>query len=128
MPRTLRASAFASGLLVLLALVASAEGSAEHFGLSRSAPEDGATVAGLEEVRMWFTQVPQEGSLSARVVDADGELVKTPAAKQDASDGKVFAVELTDGLPAGSYTVAWRGIGRDGHVVRGDFGFTVSGQ
>jgi methionine-rich copper-binding protein CopC len=31
-------------------------------------------------------------------------------------------------LPAGGYTVAWRGIGDDGHVVRGDFTFSVTAQ
>ena len=119
------------GYLVLLAVVAASFGSADaaahlHFGLSKSAPEADASVEGLEEVRLWFTQVPQDNSVSIRVIDSDGEAIETGDASRDAEDGKVFSVQLDGGLSGGAYTVAWRGIGDDGHVVRGDFGFSVA--
>ncbi|MGB1780339.1 MAG: hypothetical protein ACPHQP_12345, partial [Longimicrobiales bacterium] len=46
-----------------LALVAAAPSAAPHFGLSKSMPEAGSTVTSPEEVRLWFTQVPQEGTV-----------------------------------------------------------------
>jgi methionine-rich copper-binding protein CopC len=119
------------GYLVLLAVVAASYGSADaaahlHFGLSKSAPEADAAVAEIEEVRLWFTQVPQDNSVSIRLIDAEGEAMETGDASRDAEDGKVFSVQLNGGLPTGAYTVAWRGIGDDGHVVRGDFAFSVA--
>lgn len=96
-----------------------------HFELEKSAPESGAAVHAISEVRLWFTQVPQEKATSIRVVDGTGEAVPTGEVLQSEEDGKVFSVALQDGLDPGSYTVAWRSMGDDGHVVRGDFSFTV---
>jgi methionine-rich copper-binding protein CopC len=97
-----------------------------HFGLSSSAPEADASVASIEEVRLWFTQVPQDNSVGIRLIDSAGEAVGTGEASRDAEDGKVFSLALDSELASGAYTVAWRGIGDDGHVVRGDFGFSVA--
>lgn len=54
------------------------------------------------------------------------------------SDGDAFALERTDGmapvtrfeatpvlLPAGSYTIEWRGLSVDGHAMSGRFTFEV---
>jgi methionine-rich copper-binding protein CopC len=99
-----------------------------HFGLSRSAPEAESQVAELREIRLWFTQVPQEGSVSVRLVDASGNAVETGELQSDPTDGKIVFVGLDATPPSGAYTVAWRGIGDDGHVVRGEFPFTVDAQ
>jgi methionine-rich copper-binding protein CopC len=99
-----------------------------HFGLSRSVPAADATVATPPEVRLWFTEVPKEGSVGIRVVNAAGNAVETAAPAPDAADARIHAVAIPSPLPAGRYTVAWRGIGDDGHVVTGDFGFTVSAE
>ena len=99
-----------------------------HFALSRSVPAEGAEVAPPPEIRLWFTEVPQEGSISVRLLDSAGELVETGALGQDAEDGRIFHLAIEGTLPAGGYTVAWRAIGQDGHVVRGDFGFTVTAE
>jgi methionine-rich copper-binding protein CopC len=44
---------------------------------------------------------------------------------QDADDQRSFGVALEHALSSGTYTVAWRAIGADGHVVRADYQFTV---
>ena len=54
------------------------------------------------------------------------------------ADGDTFALERTDGmkpvtrfeatppaLPAGSYTVEWRGLSEDGHAMSGRFSFEI---
>jgi len=97
-----------------------------HFGLSKSEPSAGQTVGAPAEVVLWFTQVPQDNSISIRLVDAKGDLVPSTDPHQDAEDGKKFTVRPEGALAPGSYTVAWRGIGQDGHTVRGDFGFSVA--
>ncbi len=99
-----------------------------HFALSQSSPEAGATIESPSEVRLWFTQAPQEGTTSIRLVDADGGLVHTADVVRDPEDGQVFSIALHGTLAAGEYTVAWRGMGEDGHVVRDEFSFSVSAR
>ncbi|MEX2466616.1 MAG: copper resistance protein CopC [Gemmatimonadota bacterium] len=110
---------------VLVALVAATPAIPFHFGLSKSVPAAGASVAAPSQVTLWFTEVPQDNSISIRLVDTRGDLVGSTEPRQDPEDGTQFSISPSGTLPAGGYTVAWRGIGQDGHTVRGDFGFTV---
>ncbi len=103
-----------------------ASGPAVHFGLARSAPADKATVHALSEIRLWFTEGPSEGTVSVRLLDASGAPVPTDDPARDAADAKVFSVQVSQPPAAGRYTVAWRGMGADGHVVRGGFTFTLA--
>lgn len=111
---------------LLVTVVAATPGSAFHFGLARSVPAAGASVASPSEVTLWFTEVPQDNSISIRLVDGRGDLVGTSDPRQDGEDRTQFSISPSGTLAAGGYTVAWRGIGQDGHTVRGDFGFTVT--
>ena len=118
---------------VLLALAAAAATSAPgdslallHFELKQSAPEkDAHLMAPPSEVRPWFTQEPQEGSTSIRLVASDGNEAPTGDVVQDADDPTVFSVSVEGTLAAGTYTVAWRALGQDGHVVRDTFDFML---
>ena len=99
-----------------------------HFGLSRSVPAADASVASPAEVRLWFTQEAQPGSVSIRLIDARESAVETGEPTRDESDGRVYAIAVDRALAAGPYTVSWRGIGDDGHTVRGEYRFTVSAE
>ncbi len=99
-----------------------------HFDLSKSAPAADAHVASPSEIRLWFTQEPQDGSTRIRLMDADGDLVETGEVTQDADEPMSFSIAVDDTLPNGMYTVAWRGMGADGHVVQGTFEFMVMGS
>jgi copper resistance protein C len=124
-----RALILAAGLLTALGATASdAAERAFHFALSRSVPEADATVPSPSEVRLWFTQVAQPGSVAIRLVNPAGGAVPTSEPAPNADDGRVYHVGVSQTLAAGAYTVSWRGIGDDGHVVRGDFSFTVSAE
>jgi methionine-rich copper-binding protein CopC len=96
-----------------------------HLALERSAPAAGAEVHMVHEIGLWFTQSPQENSVSVRLIDAGGSAVDTGEAARDQDDPKSFRMEIPGHLAPGEYTVAWRAMGDDGHVVRGDFAFTV---
>jgi methionine-rich copper-binding protein CopC len=104
---------------------ASADDLAVHLQLDRSAPAADTTVASPSEIRLWFSQVPQASATSLRLirngapVDGVGEL------QPDAGDASVFAAPVERALQEGAYTVSWRTMAADGHVVRGDFSFTV---
>lgn len=129
MKTLLRTSAFAVALIGTLAAASSPKTSAPlHFALERSSPEADATVLAPSEIRLWFTQEPQEGSTSIRVVEAGDAGVEVGEASQDADDPTSFFVALEGTLPAGTYTVSWRGMGQDGHVVRDAFQFSVAAQ
>ncbi|MDZ7779643.1 MAG: copper resistance protein CopC [Gemmatimonadota bacterium] len=113
---------------LLAALVAAVPSATLHFDLSRSVPEAGATVPAPSEITLWFTEVPQDNSISIRLIDPRGDLVDSTEPNQDAEDGTMFSIAPSASVAPGEYTVAWRGIGQDGHTVRGDFGFTVGAR
>jgi methionine-rich copper-binding protein CopC len=112
----------------LLLTVGAAKTELLHFGLSRSVPAADATVTSPAELRLWFTQVAKDGSVGIRLVDPAGAAVETAEPARDAQDGKIFSVAVDRRLAAGRYTVAWRGIGDDGHPVQGNYAFTVSAE
>jgi len=99
-----------------------------HVALSKSMPEADSSIASPEEVRLWFTEAPEDNTVSIRLVDDGGELIDAGAVAQDADDARIFSVAVEHPLPAGPYTVSWRAIGEDGHVVRNEFTFSVTQQ
>jgi len=118
-------------MLAFVGILAAATGgeadAPRHFALSKSSPEAGASVQTPNEIRLWFTQEPQEGTTQIRLVEADDHGVHVMDVAQDANDPTSFYIELHGTLPAGTYNVSWRGMGEDGHVVRDTFQFTVVG-
>jgi copper resistance protein C len=99
-----------------------------HFGLVKSVPVDKATVATAPEVRLWFTEAPEAGSVSIRVLTARNVAVKTGEVAADKTDKKVYATTLPATLPNGAYSVIWRGMGDDGHVLSDTLTFTVAAR
>ncbi len=99
-----------------------------HFALSKSAPAADSTVSDPSEVRLWFTESPEEGTASIRLLNSDGDPVHTSEIVPDAEDSSILSVALHGSLDAGEYTVAWRAMGGDGHIVRGTFAFSVGAQ
>lgn len=102
-----------------------ASGPAFHLQLDRSSPAADTTLASPPEIRLWFSQVPQASATSLRLIQNGEPVEGVGELKADASDGKVFAAPIQGTLQDGSYTVSWRTMAADGHVVRGEFAFTV---
>ena len=119
-------------LLLAVAAIASAPlaraNSSVHFELRTSSPEDESTFTAVDTIRLEFTQVPQDDATTVRLLNGSGELVETEALHQDEEDGKIFHLPVGDGLADGAWTVSWRSMASDGHVVRGDFAFTVAAE
>ena len=61
-------------------------------------------------------------------MDAAGELIDAGDVTRDKDDGRIFSVAIGSRLDPGAYTIAWRAIGEDGHVVRDEFTFSVTQQ
>jgi methionine-rich copper-binding protein CopC len=96
-----------------------------HAYLVRSAPAARAVVARApERIQLWFNERLEPAYSRVSVHDRDGQRV-------DAGDVQVGPAELTrlsvgvPPLPAGLYTVKYRVLSVDGHVVDAAFTFTV---
>ena len=99
-----------------------------HFALSKSMPIADSSVESPPEIRLWFTEVPDAGTTSIRLIGADEQVIHTGDVTQDTDDRQSFSVALESALSSGTYKVAWRAMGSDGHVVRDDYEFTVVAQ
>lgn len=123
---------FWTRLLVVLALTVAGPTMAGarpfHFELLKSQPAAGDTVQDVPRIRLWFSEPPEQATVSIHVIDAGKKLMPAAQATQDETDEALFSTSLTKALPPGQYTVAWRGMGDDGHVVRGEFAFMVAAR
>ncbi|MEZ4417766.1 MAG: copper resistance protein CopC [Gemmatimonadota bacterium] len=97
-----------------------------HLALVKSVPEKDARVESVSEIRLVFSQVPQKKATSIRLLDGAGSVIPLGEVAADATDGKVQVATADAAVPAGTYTVAWRTMSADGHVVRGEYGFSVA--
>jgi len=115
-----RAVAAAIGALVLGPLLATA-----HALLVKSVPARRAAVAAAPaRVRLWFNEAVEARFSRLSVWDARGSQVDLRDVAADAEEPR----QLTVGLPPlapGRYVVRFRVLSVDGHVVEGEFPFTV---
>jgi copper resistance protein C len=118
--RATAAAAFAIGLLATSAWAAPF-----HLHLLKSSPEANATVAAApDSIRLSFSQTPE---LKVTTVTVTGPGSATVALAPLASGDSATVVAGVKGkMSAGTYTVAWRTMAKDGHVARGTFAFTVA--
>jgi len=97
-----------------------------HLRLLSTAPAaDTVLAASPAEVRLVFSEPPQMGGTTVRLVNAAEELVASTDAAADPEDAKEVFIRPESPLPAGTYTVMWRVIAQDGHTQRGEFAFRV---
>lgn len=121
--RALAAGAVTAAGLAAALVVGPGVGPAEaHDVLASTTPAAGTTVGVLpDEVVLHFEEPAQ--ALGTAVI------VRGPAG--DAADGRAELIDsdvvqpLRSGSPAGPYTVDWRVVSADGHVVQGTFAFTA---
>ncbi len=109
--------------LLTALLVAFTSIAAAHTPLTASVPAANATVsAPVKEIVLEFGG---DVRLTAVVLtDAQGGNKKVAAVP--AAIAKKFTLAVEEDLRPGAYTVNWRAVGGDTHVVSGDFRFTVA--
>ncbi|HLV57755.1 MAG TPA: copper resistance CopC family protein [Natronosporangium sp.] len=114
-------AATATGALLLL--VPPAAPAAAHNRLVDSDPAAGATLAEPpQRVELVFAERLNPSYTTVAVTDAAGQSVETTGPDVD---GTRCVVTFPQPLPAGTYTVAFRVVSRDGHPVQDSFQFTV---
>jgi copper transport protein len=109
-------------------LLASGPAAAAHGLLRSSDPAGGASLERAPAaVTLRFSEPPDPGLSTVRVLDAGGRVVAGGAARP--VPGRPIELRVpTAGLPAGSYTVSWRIVSKvDGHRTDGVFAFGVGG-
>jgi copper resistance protein C len=96
-----------------------------HAVLVRSAPAARATVATApDRVFLWFNERLEPAYSSASVWNATGAQVDKKDARVETDDPKRLSVTLSR-LAPGAYTVRYRVLSVDGHIVESSFPFTV---
>src|SRR5688572_6381450 len=92
-----------------------------HSELTSSMPADKASVdAAPKELMLHFSEPVRLTALSVnKAGDAQRDLSPLPAERQ-----KDFSV-ASPGLSKGQYTVSWRALSEDAHVMTGEFTFAV---
>lgn len=111
---------------VLALLLGGAGPALAHTALSGSDPADGTVLdAPPRQVTLTFTESVSFPDDALRVLSPANERVNPRPARH--ADGKenTARVELSDKLPQGTYTVAWRVVSADSHPVSGAFTFSV---
>lgn len=113
--------------IVLAALLAWPALARAHARLEKSDPSRRESLATAPaSVRLWFNESIEGEFSRIRVADAAGETI-AEGGRLDASDGKLFLLELPAGLAPGDYTVTFEVLSVDGHRVKQSFPFSVKG-
>lgn len=112
---------------VLAALLVPAQAALGHAVLQSSTPAAGARLAvSPDRVGLTFNEPVQLlQSQDLEVVDGEGTGVTSGPARVRRDDSRVAEVPLRPGLAEGTYTVRWKVIGADSHVIPGVFVFGV---
>lgn len=116
-------------LLLTVALFGTAlSGTASaHSTLTGSDPKDGAVIATVpQRVTLTFSEQVAMGDDAIRVLEPSGKRADI-GELHDLCSGSVvkYGVDLRDGLPDGTYTVAWRAVSADSHPISGAFTFSI---
>lgn len=108
----------------MLALVFPASAAA-HAQLVGSKPADGAVLASPPaDVRLLFDDAVRPAG-GDRVIDSAGRSVIAGAAHRLGGNDRALVIPVRPGLPRGAYTVRWRAVSNDGHLIQGVLAFGV---
>ncbi len=114
--------------LALVLFVALASHAYAHAQLIKAEPAQRANVATAPtRVALWFDEEIEGDYASLAVVDASGKPV-TEVKPAIASDDPKLLVLPLPALAPGKYTVTYRVLSVDGHVVNDAYDFTVQGN
>jgi copper resistance protein C len=98
-----------------------------HAFLVRSSPTSRATVVRApERVHLWFNERLEPAYSRVSIWNGEAQQVDAGDARVAPTEPRSLSVGVPP-LPAGVYTVKYRVLSVDGHVVEAEFAFTVRG-
>jgi methionine-rich copper-binding protein CopC len=119
----------AMGACTLLSgVVAASVPTARHNRLVKSEPAvEGTVSAPPKQIRLWFKEAPEAKVSGITLLSVRGkDSTAVPLGPVHGTDAATsIAADLPKPIASGRYAVRWRTAGKDGHVIRGQFGFTL---
>jgi methionine-rich copper-binding protein CopC len=76
-------------------------------------------------IRVNFSEPVAEAATGAALASDTGQPMQTGAPKLNGNNVRQIVVPITSKLEAGTYTVVWHAVGRDGMRVTGTFQFEL---
>ena len=120
--RRARALSFVGAVLLV---GAAPQRAAAHAIVVRTSPErDGVGAANIGKVEVWYDAGIRDAFAALAVVSAAGERVDKRDAAIDSADPAHVSVSVNSLVP-GKYTVRYRALSADGHLVSGAWEFEV---
>ena len=117
-----RAAFLVAGVVAIL--VGSSTSAYAHQALVRSSPAAGASLAvAPREIQLTFYERPERLFTRVVLIDPSGAAVELDSVVMGL--GNTVTVAIRGSLVAGAYVVQWQSAGRDGHVVQGDYEFSI---
>jgi len=96
-----------------------------HAILVKSQPAKDATVSEApKQIDLWFNDPVRSEYKALAVIDSEGKRVDNRDVEQSLTDGSNIHATVQD-LAPGIYTVRYRVVSQDTHIVTGKFPFTV---
>lgn len=100
-------------------------GAQAHAILVKSQPAKDETVAQApKQIDLWFNDPVRSEYKALAVIDSEGKRVDNRDVEQSLTDGSNIHATVQD-LAPGTYTVRYRVVSQDTHIVTGKFQFTV---
>lgn len=97
-----------------------------HTKLEKSEPADGATLtAAPTSLQLFFNEKPDLKVTKVELAGPSGKVELGPA--HSMADKDVMAA-IKGSVANGKYTVSWQTAGKDGHVLKGSYSFTVQAK
>jgi copper resistance protein C len=118
----------ASTLILALAASLHSAPALAHAMLTKAEPPRRAVLTKVPtQVRLWFNEEVEKDYASLAVLDAAKAPVTENKPQIAPDDPKAIVLSLPE-LPAGKYTVKFRVLSVDGHVVDSSYDFTVKSK
>ena len=96
-----------------------------HAIMGRSQPEQNATLTvSPKQIDVWFNDKVGSEYKAVAVIDSKGNRVDNKDVQQELLDGSHLYCTIPN-LPADTYTVRYRVVSIDTHIVTGKFQFTI---
>ncbi|MFD1697355.1 copper resistance CopC family protein [Roseibium aestuarii] len=117
-----RAIALAVTIASPLAIVPATTAQA-HSSKESTTPADGATVTATPHLIAIGFNAPMRITMLRLT---DGNDTEFPVTRSDNMEPVTRFEAVPPAMPAGAYTVEWRGLSSDGHAMSGRFSFTIA--
>ena len=97
-----------------------------HLKLLKSSPAAGTVLAkSPDAVRLWLSEPAEVPATKISVTTAAGAAIATAAVTHSHTKDAPLVALISKPLANGAYKVTWKTMSKDGHVVKGTFGFKV---